>query len=722
MNRDNIEEILKSIGAETVPPDVHRIAQETSNNFSRSVTEPSQPDRPVLLEYIMRNRMPKLAAAAMIVVAVLIGLNTFSDNGVAWSKVLENVEQVRAYVHRTRMTVSRDNQADAHVEFIMHRSMDYGMRRDSYDSGQLISQLYLARDAANCLELVPSEKKYVKTTLTEQQLTEMREKQDPRELVKLLTCFEQKPLGRKTIDGRECEGVEVDDPKFGRMIFEAGKGRIWADVRTELPVLIELEGTSAGGAIRIHLVLDQFDWAAALTAEDFEPNIPDDYTVWAEVDLTGSAETMVKGLRGFSNVTGGKYPSSLDLMTANSEVQGAFVRGRQKQGISLEQPPSKEEMDNILAIQGACMYYGQLIGEDKDVAYYGNKVTAEFPHAVLMRWKCGEDSYCVIFADLNTRNVTSEELIRLEATPLNINLHAIKPEPADGAAGTVLTGLKLSWLPGAEALQHNVYFGTSPDGLSLLVTEESAECDKVPPLQSNTTYYWRVDAISADGKITPGAVWSFSSGGLVAHWAFDEGSGNVVADAGPNRLDGATLGNPTWVTGVLGSALQFDGDGDYVDFGNYPKFDIANQITISAWIKVGAFDRQWQTIIAKGDSAWRLQRNAAESTLEFACTGPDVPGSPWGNLFGSAKVDDDRWHHVAGTYDGSRMCLYVDGTLDASANAVGTINVNEYSVCIGENAEKPERFWNGLIDDVRIYNYALGADEIAAAASLPETE
>jgi beta-galactosidase len=164
-------------------------------------------------------------------------------------------------------------------------------------------------------------------------------------------------------------------------------------------------------------------------------------------------------------------------------------------------------------------------------------------------------------------------------------------------------------------------------------------------------------------------------------------------------------------------ALQFDGDGDYVDFGNHSKFDIANQITVSAWVKVGTFNREWQTIIAKGDSAWRLQRNAGESTLEFTCTGLVVPGSPWGNLLGTTKVDDGQWHHVAGTYDGAQICLYVDGALDASAPATGSINVNTYSVFVGENAEKPGRCWNGLIDEVRVHNYALGADEIAAAAS-----
>jgi hypothetical protein len=202
----------------------------------------------------------------------------------------------------------------------------------------------------------------------------------------------------------------------------------------------------------------------------------------------------------------------------------------------------------------------------------------------------------------------------------------------------------------------------------------------------------------------------------VAWWKLDDGSGDVAVDSSGNDLNGALLGNPSWADGALAGALQFDGDGDYVDFGNDQKFDIASQITISAWIKVNAFNREWQAIVTKGDSSWRLQRDGSNSVIEFACTGLLVPGNRWGKVLGNTSVNDSQWHHVAGTYDGSQICLYVDGALDTSSNAAGSININEHSVYIGENVEKPERFWNGLIDDVRIYSYALSADEITAAA------
>jgi len=79
---------------------------------------------------------------------------------------------------------------------------------------------------------------------------------------------------------------------------------------------------------------------------------------------------------------------------------------------------------------------------------------------------------------------------------------------------------------------------------------------------------------------------------------------------------------------------------------------------------------------------------------------------------GSNIISDAKWHHVVATYDGTRMSLYIDGELLASESATGNISVNDEPVYIGADPEKPGREWNGLIDDVRIYSYALSEAEI----------
>jgi hypothetical protein len=258
-----------------------------------------------------------------------------------------------------------------------------------------------------------------------------------------------------------------------------------------------------------------------------------------------------------------------------------------------------------------------------------------------------------------------------------------------------------------SAAAHQLYFGTDPNHLPLLATVTEASFRDLPTLEWNATYFWRVDEVDAAGSVLAGNLWSFSTGRLVGWWKLDEMKGNVTADSAGNHA-GTLLGNPTWTQGIAGGALQFDGQGDGVDLAAGPDFDITGRITVAAWIKVAAFDVAWQAIVSKGDTAWRLSRDQGNN-VHFACTGlwPE-----WAR--GSANVNDGQWHHVAGTYDGSELRLYVDGKLDASAKTQGTINVNAYPVYIGENSEHPGRAWHGLIDDVRLYNYALSDAEIKA--------
>jgi hypothetical protein len=142
-------------------------------------------------------------------------------------------------------------------------------------------------------------------------------------------------------------------------------------------------------------------------------------------------------------------------------------------------------------------------------------------------------------------------------------------------------------------------------------------------------------------------------------------------------------------------------------------FDFNDVITVTAWIQVRALDKWFQTVISKGDDSWRLARYLDQDRMEFACSGVSGGADPlYGNVIGSIAVDDGLWHHLAGVYDGSAVYLYVDGILDNTENASGAMNNSSYGVYIGANEEASERDWNGLIDDVRIYNRGLSHGEI----------
>ncbi len=299
-----------------------------------------------------------------------------------------------------------------------------------------------------------------------------------------------------------------------------------------------------------------------------------------------------------------------------------------------------------------------------------------------------------------------------------------KPQPSDRAVVGAGGPAKLSWRPGIGAVSHKLYLGTDKeryfvDGWAAKKAEVdmSALSKAMPAIQKDKTYYWRVDDVQGDGKIVTGNVWSFTtSGKLVGWWKLDEAKGREVGDSSGNNHSGSIVGNPQWRPsgGKIGGALELDGDGDYVNLGKSSDFDLAEQITIAAWIKVNRFDKEWQAIITKGDSAWRMQRVRETDSLEFACSGLQVPGTEWGGIYGKMSVNDGQWHHTTGVYDGKKLSLYIDGKLDVSVNASGKINVNDHPVYIGENAEQTGRFWNGLIDDVRIYNYAVSEGDILA--------
>jgi len=191
--------------------------------------------------------------------------------------------------------------------------------------------------------------------------------------------------------------------------------------------------------------------------------------------------------------------------------------------------------------------------------------------------------------------------------------------------------------------------------------------------------------------------------GLVSRYKFD---GDAADSVGGN--DGTEVGNPTYSTGLHGQAIGLDGDGDYVNCGNDASFDITGSITLSALIK-GTFNSNWDPIISKGFN-WQLTRGMSDEAA-FFCIG-------LGSLSGTTNINDDQWHHVAGVYNGSRLYLYVDGGLDASDSASGSLNVSTSNVYIGGS---PSQSFNGLIDDVRIYDRALSADEIRILFSGPPT-
>jgi hypothetical protein len=303
-------------------------------------------------------------------------------------------------------------------------------------------------------------------------------------------------------------------------------------------------------------------------------------------------------------------------------------------------------------------------------------------------------------------------------------------EPAVGA--TIVTGLTLTTA--------NDDYGRDPTAFELSGSNDSidgpytliasgdvvdlAQADVWPRFTMNATAitfknaaaykYYQVVFPSLrpnhDGKMQIAEVELLGIPAPVAHWTFDEGAGTVALDSSGNVSDGTLVGDPQWVEGKIGGALEFDGDGDYVDCGNPAVLDITGDITVMCWIKVAAFSKTWETIIAKGDDSYRMSRGPGDGdSIHFGANGTGD------NLNANTIVTTDTWRHVALVYNGTDKIIYIDGVEDARLASSGNINSSGYNLFIGENSQAVNRHLTGLVDDVQIYNQALSQMEIRTA-------
>ena len=167
---------------------------------------------------------------------------------------------------------------------------------------------------------------------------------------------------------------------------------------------------------------------------------------------------------------------------------------------------------------------------------------------------------------------------------------------------------------------------------------------------------------------------------LVGYWNFDEGSGTVALDSSGNGLDGTLNGDPQWVLGQVGGALEFDGD-DSVEIPHDPLLSITYEITITAWTYMNANASGEMAIISKG--GW------AANDLPYELT--ETAGSQiWWQFYDDEGRDTcapvsppvEEWHHVAATYDGQIFKCYIDGELGDEFSYAGAIPENTASLTI----------------------------------------
>src|SRR5262245_40245131 len=206
---------------------------------------------------------------------------------------------------------------------------------------------------------------------------------------------------------------------------------------------------------------------------------------------------------------------------------------------------------------------------------------------------------------------------------------------------------------------------------------------------------------------------SAQQGGLVAAYAFSEASGATAQDASGNGNTGV-LSGATWTTaGKYGSALAFDGGSALVRIDDAPSLRLTGQMTLEAWVYPTA-SGGWRDVVYKATDAYYLAGSSLFAGVP-ATGGSMAPGDP---LYAPAVLPLGTWSHLASTYDGATLRLYINGAEVASRVQTGSIASSTAPLTIGGDGVFGQ-FWAGLIDEVRVYNRALSAAEIQSDLGRP---
>ena len=379
---------------------------------------------------IMKSPITKLAVAAVVIIACLIGLSLWrtTGSGIVLADVLARIEQVKAYRYKTSLQWPN---FEGHSTSL--KSQEYGWRTNweitDPNSGETtFSELYIFPDKKTLIAIDHKQKKYWRQEWDDRWWGG-RNDDEPRTLTKRLLKYKYESLGRSTIDGIEVEGFCTTDPDYawaGPPGEIQADQRIWVDVKTRLPVRYDFTHVllrQMGNKKQYdhyYCVMDDFQWDVPFDAAEFEPVIPDDYTgTVIKYPAHITEETAIQGLKILIELLG-KYPENITdvddtvvRLAEESETPAAMRLKEEIKGLTDEEIGNKL-VDFLMPIRGLALFYMRLQSDGKDPAYYGKTVTPKDGDKVLVRWKVSDNEYRVIFGDLRAKTVTAEQLTELE--------------------------------------------------------------------------------------------------------------------------------------------------------------------------------------------------------------------------------------------------------------------------------------------------------------------
>jgi PKD repeat protein len=230
------------------------------------------------------------------------------------------------------------------------------------------------------------------------------------------------------------------------------------------------------------------------------------------------------------------------------------------------------------------------------------------------------------------------------------------------------------------------------------------------------TYSLVAQAVYDAGATTASPAVTLTVGGLVAAYGFDEGSGTTTADASGNGNNG-TVSNATWTTaGHYSDGLVFGGTNALVTVNDSASLDLTSGITLEAWVYPTAVDG-WRSVIFKPNGSSGLCYVLQGSSGQYGSVPSFGLSIAPANVLASTSLATNTWSHLAATYDGATMRLYVNGTEVANQAQTGAVAASSDPLTIGGNSSGNN--FAGTIDEVRIYSRALSPSEIQSDMNTP---
>ncbi|MFA6057467.1 MAG: LamG-like jellyroll fold domain-containing protein [Taibaiella sp.] len=309
----------------------------------------------------------------------------------------------------------------------------------------------------------------------------------------------------------------------------------------------------------------------------------------------------------------------------------------------------------------------------------------------------------------------------------------VAPVPTHQANYVSAATVNLKWDGSDSTLMYHVYFGTHPDSMMLAI-DTAGEGFALQPLAYNTNYYWRVDATGSIGT-TIGNVWTFHTKnyfapGIIGEWKLDESTGTTVLDNSIYGNDGEISNNNSYVrsAGIMNNGLNFNPSATETQSAIIiPNDEVLlnndNSFSVSMWIK-GPSTTPNCYLIHKGSFAastatgatgkwWGIERNG--TNFRWAVDNNIIKTTLTANNGGTAFFND-TWVHVVvvRSMTDQRLRLFVNGVLNKAVtdNTVG--DIGEESPLLLGNSNDLNIAYKAMIDEVRLYNYALTeADALA---------